>query len=234
MFRFKKFVVDQSGCAMKINTDGVLIGAITKADNPLRILDIGTGTGVIALMLAQKFINAKIYAVEIDETAAQTAARNFTASPFGDRMTIFAGSFENYFNQFPKIKYDLIISNPPFYINSLKSPGTKKALAKHSDADFFETFISNISAHLTPCGYCWIIVPVTIAGMITHLAANEGVLPQQFINVYSYSHSLAHRVIICLGFSKSLAQTTKFTIYSKPGSYTDQYKKFLQPYFIDY
>ena len=80
MFRFKQFDVDQSGCAMKINTDGVLLGALAKAENPVNILDIGTGTGVIALMLAQRFPLAKIDAVEVDESAAATAARNFANS----------------------------------------------------------------------------------------------------------------------------------------------------------
>lgn len=89
MFQFKQFSVDQTGCAMKINTDGVLLGALAAADNPANILDIGTGTGVIALMLAQKFVNAKVDAVEIDEAAAQTAAGNFKNSPFADRMTLY-------------------------------------------------------------------------------------------------------------------------------------------------
>ncbi len=141
MFQFKQFTVDQSGCAMKINTDGVLLGAIADAENPGTILDIGTGTGVIALMLAQRFITAKVDAVEIDSDAAQTAERNFKNSPFADRLTVYALGFESFFDQFPGKKYDLIISNPPFYIDSLKSPGAKKALAKHTDIDFFEKVI---------------------------------------------------------------------------------------------
>src|SRR6185312_5079329 len=150
MFQFKQFSVDQSGCAMKINTDGVLLGAFAGADDPVKILDIGTGTGVIALMLAQKFIDAKIDAVEIDENAAQTAAVNFKNSPFADRLTLYHLGFERYFDQFPERKYDLIVSNPPFYINSLRSPGVKKTLAKHTDNDFFERLIEYVSAHLTP------------------------------------------------------------------------------------
>src|ERR1022692_733889 len=100
MFQFKQFSVDQSGCAMKINTDGVLLGAIADGDKSVSILDIGTGTGVIALMLAQRFTNAKIDAVEIDTDAAKTAEINFKGSPFADRLTVYASDFENYFDEF--------------------------------------------------------------------------------------------------------------------------------------
>src|ERR1700761_1918790 len=107
MFRFKKFSVDQTGCAMKINTDGVLLGAMAAAENPKTILDIGTGTGVIALMLAQRYTDAQIDAVEVDEYAAQTAGRNFEAFPFSKRPTIYPTDFESYFVRFPERKYDL-------------------------------------------------------------------------------------------------------------------------------
>ena len=86
IFQFKQFSVDQTGCAMKINTDGVLLGALANADSPASILDIGTGTGVIALMLAQRFGSAQIDAVEIDEPAAQTAKQNFKNSPFEESL----------------------------------------------------------------------------------------------------------------------------------------------------
>ena len=107
---------------MKINTDGVLLGALVEADHPKSILDIGTGTGVIALMLAQRFANAQIDAVEIDPSAAETARRNFANSPFAERLNLFPVGFGEFFDQYPDKKYDLVVSNPPFYINSLKSP----------------------------------------------------------------------------------------------------------------
>ena len=117
---------------MKINTDGVLLGAIAGEGEPLNILDIGTGTGVIALMLAQRFTDAKIDAVEIDEQAAITAKNNFSNSPFKNRLTLYANGFEQFFEDYPGKRYDLIVSNPPFYINSLQSPGVKTNLAKHA------------------------------------------------------------------------------------------------------
>ena len=119
MFRFKQFNIDQSGCAMKINTDGVLLGAFSFAIEPKNILDVGTGTGVIALMLAQKFCDAQLEAVEIDAEAALTAEINFRNSAFAERLKVFPLSFERYFEQLVATKFDLIVSNPPFYIDSL-------------------------------------------------------------------------------------------------------------------
>jgi tRNA1Val (adenine37-N6)-methyltransferase len=232
MFRFKQFNVDQNGCAMKINTDGVLLGAMTEADNPGTILDIGTGTGVIALMLAQRFNTAQIDAVEIDEVAAKTTERNFKGSPFTERLSVYALSFENYFDQFPERKYDLIVSNPPFYIASLKSPGVKKTLAKHTDIDFFEKLIKSVSEHLTSEGSFWLILPANISEMIVALAAGYFMHPNMIINIQSYPHSQPHRVILCFGFDKVLVQITNFTIYKAVGIYSDEYQKLLKPYFI--
>jgi tRNA1Val (adenine37-N6)-methyltransferase len=118
IFKFKQFEVDQAGCAMKINTDGVLLGASANHPAPKIILDIGTGTGVIALMLAQRFPSANIHAVEIDEQAAETAGKNFQLSVFNDRLTINNIAIEQYSHSG---QFDLIVYNPPFFFYFLKS-----------------------------------------------------------------------------------------------------------------
>ncbi len=219
---------------MKINTDGVLLAALAVSDTANTILDIGTGTGVIALMLAQKFNDAHVDAVEIDAQAADTANINFESSPFSKRLKLYALSFEAYFKQHPEKQYDLIVSNPPFYIDSLKSPGAKKALAKHTDVDFFEQLIKNVSRHLTPNGSCCLILPVNIAEMVTTLAAAGGMYLQKTICVQSYAHSQAHRAIICIGFNNVAADATELIIYKAAGIYTDEYQKLLQPYFLNF
>jgi len=231
-FQFKRFSVDQSGCAMKINTDGVLLGAMADADRADTILDIGTGTGVIALMLGQRFTDAKIDAVEIDAHAAKTAERNFRASPFADRLNVYALEFENYFYLFPERKYDLIVSNPPFYVNSLKSPGEKKKLAKHADIDLFERLVTGVATHLSTDGSCWLILPVNIGKVVTELAAGHNVFLQKQINIQSYSHSAAHRVVLRLGLKTVSTEISKLTIYKAVGIYSNEYKKLLQPYFL--
>jgi tRNA1Val (adenine37-N6)-methyltransferase len=232
MFRFKQFSVDQSGCAMKINTDGVLLGALAVADNPESILDIGTGTGVIALMLAQKYTAAKVDAVEIDADAAHTAEKNFKVSAFADRLTLYANGFESYFDQYPKSKYDLIVSNPPFYIDSLKSPGAKKTLAKHTDVDFFERLVKHVAHHLTVDGSCWLIVPATMADLLISLAANYSTFLQRTISIQSYLHLEPHRVILSFGQKKHLIETSNFVIYEDEGVYSNEYKELLKPYFL--
>lgn len=219
---------------MKINTDGVLLGAVIEAEKPASILDIGTATGVIALMTAQRFPGAKIDAVEIDEAAAQTAERNFKGSPFADRMRVYPISFESYFDSFPDNKYDLVISNPPFYIDSLKSPKANKTLAKHSDSEFFERLLETVASHLTLNGCCWLILRVDTAELVAELIVNHQMYLQKIIGVYSYPDSQAHRKIIKFGFDRHEPVTTKLVIYETAGVYSEAYEKLLQPYFINF
>ena len=121
LFHFKQFSIDQSGCGMKVNTDGVLLGALVQATDPQSILDIGTGTGVIALMLAQRFSVAEIEAIEIDQAAYETALMNFNNLRFSNRLKAHNNSFQKFSVEQPDKRYDLIVSNPPFFLNSLGS-----------------------------------------------------------------------------------------------------------------
>ena len=230
MFRFKQFNVDQTGCAMKINTDGVLLGALADADQPGNILDIGTGTGVIALMLAQRFPQTEINAVEIDETAADTAKQNFANSKFADRLNIYPLDFENYFKQHDK-KYDLIVSNPPFYINSLESPGEKKTLAKHADADFFERLIKLVADHLTDNGKFWLILPLQTAQLVKVIAVEIDLNLRQAINVLSYPDSEPHREILVFSMDDKKELDDWFVIYNELKLYSQQYVDALKPFF---
>ncbi|MGZ3872406.1 MAG: tRNA1(Val) (adenine(37)-N6)-methyltransferase [Mucilaginibacter sp.] len=219
---------------MKINTDGVLLGAVIEAEKPASVLDIGTGTGVIALMTAQRFPGAEIDAVEIDEAAAQTAERNFKGSPFAERMSVYPISFESYFDGFPDKNYDLVISNPPFYIDSLKSPKANKTLAKHADSEFFELLLETVASQLTTKGCCWLILPVDTAELVAALIVNHQMHLQKTIDIYSYPHSQAHRKIIKFGFDRLEPVTTKLVIYETAGVYSEAYEKLLQPYFINF
>ena len=231
MFRFKQFIVDQSGCAMKINTDGVLLGALARAGNPVNILDIGTGTGVIALMLAQRFPSADIDAVEIDKIAAATAARNFANSIFNEKLAVFPTSFEQYFKSNPGKKYDLIVTNPPFYINSLKSPEKNKQLAKHADIAFFEQLINALDIHLDEKGHGWLVLPISTSEIVKEIAAKHNLVASTAITVYSYPNSAAHREIIIVSRSNIEADETSFVIYDAPGIYSEQYRSALKDFF---
>lgn len=232
MFRFKQFSVDQTGCAMKINTDGVLLGAIAGHEHPQKILDIGTGTGVIALMLAQKFSDAGIDAVEIDQSAADTAKRNFEHSAFREQLHMYPVDVNDYFGQYAFEKFDLIVSNPPFYINSLKSQQEKKKQAKHTDLDFFGRLMKRVSLHLSPDGLCWLILPVETSPEVKSLAIQNGMSLQEKIAIRSFRDSAPHREIVCFGFGDKPVTISEFVIYQSVGVYTDQYKELLKPYFI--
>ncbi|MEO6523511.1 MAG: methyltransferase [Mucilaginibacter sp.] len=231
LFKFKQFEVDQSGCAMKINTDGVLLGALAGGSQPESILDIGTGTGVIAMMMAQRFRDARIDAVEIDTAAAETAGRNFQNSDFSSRLRVYAMGFNAYFQTYPERQYDLIISNPPFYINSLEASTSKKNLAKHTDHNFFEDLIKTAFHRLTNKGALWLVLPVSTSVLVKSLAVKHQLFVEHQINIHSFAHSDAHREIILLNKSQTKPTARRFIIYDAPKVYSEQYQECLRDFF---
>lgn len=228
MFRFKQFNVDQTDCAMKVNTDGVLLGALADAGKVATILDIGTGTGVIALMLAQRFSKTQIDAVELNETAARTASNNFQNSPFACWLQLYAQSFQQYFDTYPQKRYDLIVSNPPFYIQSLKSPKAEKSMAKHANADFFKELISCCKEHLSANGSIWLILPLPTAALVKQITDQQGLFVQQYIFIKSYPHSEPHREILVLGSQQTQTTQQSLIIYDEPKVYTNAYQCLLK------
>ena len=139
VFRFKQFGVRHEKSAMKVGTDGVLLGAWTNAENAKKVLDIGTGTGLIALMIAQRS-KALITGIEIDEDAAEEAYENFVSSPWGDRLRVENSDFA-VFSNICNEKYDVIVSNPPYFVDSLECPDEKRGKARHTSSLSFENLI---------------------------------------------------------------------------------------------
>jgi tRNA1Val (adenine37-N6)-methyltransferase len=156
-FRFKQFAVEQDDVAMKVGTDGVLLGAWADCDDAKRILDIGTGTGVIALMLAQRNTEAQIHAVEIDETATKRARANFDMSPWAERLEVECCAVQE-FNHTEK--FDLIISNPPYFVDSLLCPDSKRTTARHTTDLTFEDLDKAVCRLLNKDGKFALILPV--------------------------------------------------------------------------
>jgi len=229
IFKFKQFEVDQTGCAMKINTDGVLIAAMANHTDPKTVLDIGTGTGVIALMLAQRFPDALIEAVEIDRQASETAGKNFLSSVFSGRLTINNIAIEQYSN---KQKFDMIVSNPPFFVNDLKNEQVRKGIARHADADFFGMLIKKSNALLSETGKLWLILPIKQANEIITAAAAYQLSLLERIHIHSDESKPAFRQIICLGREKGNANETDFYIYESPQKHTLVYKQLLKDFFL--
>ena len=157
-FRFKQFAVEQEDVAMKVGTDGVLLGAWANSDNVKRILDIGTGTGVIALQMAQRNPIAHIHAVEIDDTAAKRARANFDLSPWAERLTVEQTAVQEFA---PAEKFDLIVSNPPYFVDSLLPPDAKRSTARHTHDLTFEELDSAVCRLLDENGRFALILPIT-------------------------------------------------------------------------
>ncbi len=229
IFKFKQFEVDQNGCAMKINTDGVLLAALLKSNNPKHILDIGTGTGVIALMLAQRFENAKIAAVEIDEQAAVTAASNFNNARFSNRLTLNHISIQQYN---PNIKFDMVVCNPPYFINDLQNPEKRKGIARHANLNFFDELIAKVAALLTDKGSFWFILPIKQAENLVVKAQKYGLKAVRNINLHSNKQKPAFREIICLSKFEEPQAATHFYIYETEKVYTNAYQLLLKDFFL--
>ncbi|HEK21434.1 MULTISPECIES: tRNA1(Val) (adenine(37)-N6)-methyltransferase [unclassified Mucilaginibacter] len=226
IFKFKQFDVDQTGCAMKVNTDGVLLGALANGTTARRILDIGAGTGVMAMMLAQRFPQADVDAVEIDDTAAYTAAKNFANSKFAERLRIFKGDFAN----LERKKYDLIVSNPPFFIDSLTSAKENKTLARHTDSSFFERLVHFAAENLSAEGICQLILPVATADLVKGFLASKSLHLQGIITIRSFAADIPYREVITFGKADETISVTDVVIYEAPKVYTTQYSSLLKDF----
>jgi tRNA1Val (adenine37-N6)-methyltransferase len=231
IFKFKQFEVDQTGCAMKINTDGVLLGATVNHPAPTSILDIGTGTGVIALMLAQRFPDADIHAVEIDEQAAETAGKNFQLSVFNDRLTISHVAIEEYKHAG---QFDLIVSNPPFFVNDLRNEEFRKGIARHADEDFFSMLVEKSCALLADEGLIWLILPIKQADEVIDVALRHGLSLAERIHIHSDQNKLTFRQMICLKKGEAVLKERDFNIYASLKEHTLEYKVLLKDFFLAY
>ena len=161
VFRFKQFEVHQQRSAMKVGTDGVLIGAWASVmEQTQRILDIGTGTGLIALMLAQRSGQAQVVGVEIDAESAEQARENVARSPWSERMEIVCAPVQEFSAD---EKFDLIVSNPPYFVDSQKCPDEGRTTARHTDSLSFTELMRSVSRLLAPDGRFAVIIPVEAA-----------------------------------------------------------------------
>lgn len=228
-FKFKQFEMDQSGCAMRINTDGVLLGAVAFKQAATKILDIGTGTGVIALMLAQRFPEARVDAVEIDEQAAATAAKNALNAIFSERIKVIHSAIEDYSTA---ERYDLIVSNPPYFVNDLKNPEHRKGIARHTDTVFFEQLLQRVAGMLSREGRFWFILPVKQAINIVDFARAYGLKAAVVLHLHSDESKPEIRQIVCLDYSGMPAKHQNLYIYAARGVYTDAYKLLLKDFFL--
>ena len=175
-FAFKQFTVRHDRCAMKVGTDGVLLGAWTDLSHSRRILDIGTGTGLIALMLAQRCMDAQITAIDLDSAAVEQAQENIQASPWKDRIEALQQDICTYH---PNGTFDTIVSNPPYFIDSLKCPDGQRSTARHTDTLDADRLIGKVSELLTSDGRFSIILPAEQTEDLIRVAGEKGLHPSR-------------------------------------------------------
>jgi tRNA1Val (adenine37-N6)-methyltransferase len=194
MFKFQQFTVFQENAAMKVGTDGVLLGAwATVSEKTERILDIGTGTGLVALMLAQRCAKATIDAVEIDVPSCHDAALNFSSSPWHERLNLFGEAFYSFQDKTVN-KYDLIVSNPPFFSGSLQNSCNRKATARHDRALNQEGLISGVVQLLEKNGRFTLILPVGDYDQFQLKASRAGLYEEQKLMVKPTPHKPVKRI----------------------------------------
>ncbi|PKQ61401.1 hypothetical protein BZG02_15715 [Labilibaculum filiforme] len=195
-FEFKQFRVDQDGSAMKVGTDGVLLGAWANVSNTNRILDIGTGTGLIAMMLAQRTnSDTQIDAVEIESGAYQQAVNNFANCPWTSKLTAFHLSFQD-FCQASTIQYDLIVSNPPYFLNGLKAKKESRTQARHADHLPFEDLLKGVMNLLNEGGVFAVVLPVAEGEYFQRLARLTGFYLKRRISVLPNPGKPAKRYLL--------------------------------------
>lgn len=233
-FQFKQFRIVQERSAMKVGMDGVLLGAwvdVLKAD---RILDIGTGTGLIALMIAQKNPLAQIDAIEVDPDAFHEASLNIQQSAWSDRINAELYSFQE-FTERTNQKYDLIVSNPPFFTNGVKAPVENRARARHSDSLPLDVLISGAAGLLRGNGRIALVLPAESLQEITKLADLNKLYIARLCRVKPNPQKPVFRILIELANSACTIQESELMIeFEKHHDYTPEYKDLTKDFYLKF
>lgn len=221
-FKCKQFEIHQELCGHKVGTDSFLLGAWANVSNAGKILDIGTGTGILSLMVAQRS-EANITAIEIDRDAADQAMQNFRNSPWLSRLKLYHTSLEK-FNGF-KEKYDVIICNPPFFLNSLKSPNTKRTLARHDHSLTLLNILNFAEKHLNKNGHISLIMPIEHLQYFIDLIKTNKWYIHRITKVFPKPGKDAHRVLI------EFAKNARGLEYDELVIETEQRHKYTKKYY---
>lgn len=231
-FQFKQFTVEQDKCAMKIGTDGVLLGAWTPiSKNPFSILDIGSGTGVISLMLAQRSYSEIIDAIEIDENAYEQCVSNFENSPWSDRLFCYHASLLEFAEEIDDT-YDLIVSNPPFYSEAYKTNDTQRNLARFTDALPFKHLIVSAAKLLATDGLFSVIIPFSEESNFIALAEQEKLYPNTILHVRGTTKSPIKRSLITFSHKATSIQKSELQIETERHNYTQEYINLTKDFYL--
>jgi len=233
-FRFKEFSIAQDKCAMKIGTDGVLLGAWTPISSEVNsILDIGTGTGIIALMLAQRSFAEIVDALEIDEDAYEQAVDNFENSPWGDRLFCYHAAFDEFVEEMQDEKYDLIVSNPPFFPTTSASEITTSRETARSQASLpFEELLHGVSLLLSENGTFSLVIPKEEEPIVLEIASSNKLYPNKITEVKGTETAKVKRSLITFQFLQKEIERDILILEESRHNYTPEYKKMVAPFYL--
>lgn len=237
-FSFKQFNIQQDRCAMKVTTDACLFGAwasqcikeLVKEKGML--LDIGSGTGLLSLMIAQQHPALQFTAVEIDKDAVEQARENIQASPWENRITVIHEDINQFTAQLP---FDLIISNPPFYQDDLRSPHEKKNRAHHDASLLVPELLKSIQSHLSEEGHYFLMMPFRRKQELMQLLKDHQLHAEQIVLISPAEKKEFSRVFVCGQKERNdIAKTTEkeLVIAMEDGSYSETFKVLLKPYYL--
>lgn len=232
-FVFKQFKVHQDKCAMKVGTDAVLLGAWVNTSSAKTILDIGTGTGIISLMLAQKS-EAQIDAIDIDNNAYLQARENISASKWKDRIQIHHTSLQQYVVN-SKHKYDLIVSNPPYFVDSSKALEESRTNARHTDQLPFSDLLEGVLKLLSLTGRFYVILPTKESQLFREMAEEQKLYVTRLTRVITRTDRPEKRLLMTFEFVRKTIEEDSITIeQDERHSYTDQYKELTKDYYVGF
>ena len=231
-FRFKKFTVYHDKCAMKVGTDAVLLGAWADTSFCRNILDIGTGTGIIALMLAQRS-QATVEAIDIDKEACVQATENAAASPYTERIKVVHASCADFAASNQQKRYDLIVSNPPYFINSLKCPDNKRTVARHTDTLLLSDLIREAQTLLSPSGRIALVLPYERLEEVKALASANHLYICRQTDVIPTPGAAPKRLLVELSTTEeNIKNRDTLTIEEARQQYTPEYIALTKEFYL--
>ena len=231
-FKFKQFTVFQDQCAMKVGTDGVLLGAWSNVSGCVNVLDIGTGTGLIALMIAQRNAKVIIDAIDIEENCIKQAQQNIAQSPFVHRIDAQQKTFQYLVQQTDK-KYDLIVSNPPYFQNALKSTSVSRSYARHTDTLSFYEIISEGATLLTQNGSIALVLPYEFKQAVLTHAVTVNLYAHRITNVSPVVQKPPKRLLVEFGKREIECIENNLTIEHSRHHYTEDFKVLTNDFYLD-
>lgn len=232
MFQFKQFSIAQDRCAMKIGTDGVLLGAWTPLiNNPFSILDIGTGTGVIALMLAQRSHAEQIDAIEIDDEAYEQATENFENSPWNERLYCYHAGLDEFVDEVEE-EFDLIVSNPPFYTDEYKSNNEQRDVARFEDSLPFDELVEAADFFLSDHGIFSLIVPFKEEEKIISLCKERDLFPLKITRVKGSPSTEIKRSLLAFSRLEQTPLVDELVIETARHQYTPEYIALTKDFYL--